>query len=252
MIQVPSYVNFIAAENAAAGMARGLVERTEAWGTLVAQAQRILTEVQNELSRRQWTFQLAAYYDPAYSAPLVAAARVLDTAAGANSLEDSHRQRLAICAAAAFAMYGNFPSAAAALNSHADLEEQKSPFVWLAIGCFSPRHLGDARLIAVQHKDELCSEATELIQGYLATADHDLIGRLDRIILQAFERCADNFESILLGYARVAARHLAALSTRNALQAALPGSVVERLWDAKVFTLLPSQFEVLCNTCPVG
>ncbi|HYD47382.1 MAG TPA: DEAD/DEAH box helicase, partial [Terriglobales bacterium] len=248
MIDVPSFVNFVAAENAAAGMSRGLVERMEAWGTLVAQAQRILAEVQNDLSRRAWGYDPAAYYDPGYSAPLIAAARVLDAAASARSLEGDQRQRLAMCAAAGFAMGGNFPSAKAALDGNAALERQRSPFVWLAVGCFSPQLLGRARIVAVEQENALCSEAIESLQAYLATAEYDLIRRLDQFILRMFDACVDNFESILLGYARVAVRHLALLSTRNALQAALPESVVGRLLDAELFTLLPSQYGVLCQS----
>ena len=97
MMRVPSFVEFVSAENAAAGMSRGLVERTDTWGRLIASAQRVLAEVQNELARNRQTFPALAYYDITESAPLIAASRILDAASRAPNLLPSHRQRLALC-----------------------------------------------------------------------------------------------------------------------------------------------------------
>jgi helicase len=250
LIQVPKFVEFVGAENAAAGMSRGLVERTDDWGRLVARAQRILAEVQNELTRAQIKFLADQFYDLEQGAPLIAAARILYAASQADSLEPSHRLRLALCSAAAFSMYGNFPSAYAVIKNTLQLSETLSSRIWLAIGCFSPRFLGEARIRAIETGDKLSSSAIEALQSYLVTGQSKQIYLIDQLILDSFATCEDNLENILLGYARVSLRHLQLLSTRESLSRfqSLPQAVIGQLIDAGIPTLLPSQFAVLCRS----
>jgi len=231
-------------------MSRGLLERTDDWGRLVARAQRILAEVQNELSREQRDFVAEQFYDLEQSAPLIAAARILDAASQASNLEPSHRRRLALCSAAAFSMYGNFPSAHAVIKNAHNLSEALSSRIWLAIGCFSPRFLGDARIRAIEARDKLSSSAIEGLQSYLITGATEQIPRIDQLIVKSFATCADNLENLLLGYARISLRHVQLLSVRQNLSRfeSLPASVVGQLIDSGISTLLPSQFTVLCRS----
>ena len=231
-------------------MSRGLVERTDDWGRLVARAQRILAEVQNELTRAQSKFSVEQFYDLEQGAPLIAAARILDAASQADSLQPSHRLRLALCSAAAFSMYGNFPSAHAVIKNTLHLSETLSSRVWLAIGCLSPRFLGEARIRAIETGDKLSSSAIEALQSFLVTGESKQISRVDQLILESFAFCADNLENILLGYARVSLRQIQLLSARRALSQfqSLPQSVIGQLIDSGISTLLPSQFTVLCQS----
>lgn len=249
-MQVPSYIEFIKAENSAAGMSRNLVERVDSWGKLVAIAQKILAEVQNELTRKKDTFAPEQFYEINTGAPLVAASRILDAAARTSSLETEERAQLALCAAAAFSMGGNYPSAHAALRSALQLGEKSSSRMWLAIGCISPRFLPEARIHSLKSDDEVAASAIEDVQAFLQTGEDSWIDLVDRKILDTFSRCTSNIENLLLGYARVSLRHMQRLSTKRSLSkfSSLPSKIVDRLLDSQISTLLPSQHEVLCNS----
>ena len=250
MIELPDYIDFVRAENAAAGMVRGLTERTEAWGRLIAQAQRILASVQNTFARGSDEFNAEELYLPEESAPIVAAARILDCASQTQGVDEKHRMGLALCAAAAFAMYGNFPGAHAVISRLEKLTKLASPRLWLAAGCFSPRDAAKARIQAIEQNDGLSSAAIECLQAFLLTGDVRQIKQADQYILASFPNCIDNLENLLLGYARVALKHIQVLSTKGALSQAssLPASVVEQLLHQDLPTLLPSQFAVLCRS----
>lgn len=251
-MEIPQFIDFVNAENAAAGMSRGLTERTDNWGQLVAIAQRILAAVQDEHLRAGQAYKASRLLDQHYGAAVVAAARILDSASRSEGVDDSHRQRLALCAAAAFSMAGNFPSAHAVAQFAIDkLKVEISPLTWLALGCFSPRLLSFGRLQTAALEDRLPSDAIELVQGFLESGEHDLLSRVDKLILQAFLACQNNLESILLGYARVSLKFLELLSLKrvsNSFSTLIDRQTVQRLLDAQIFTFLPTQYEVLQNS----
>ena len=87
-------------------MFRGLQGLSARWGELIAAAQAVMG-IYQDLT----TGSAEQLYDEQNALPLIAASRILDAASQCPSaLPDEDRQYLAVVAAVAFAMYGNFPS----------------------------------------------------------------------------------------------------------------------------------------------
>jgi hypothetical protein len=79
MLDVPTFLDFGAAENEAAALARHLTTRTRGWEQLLAVAQGLMMRVQDlPDSTEQGPDDL---FDYPNAAPIVAAARIFDTLA---------------------------------------------------------------------------------------------------------------------------------------------------------------------------
>lgn len=216
----------------------------------MAIAQRVLVAVQNDLRRKSESFSAASFYDADFSAPIVAASRILDAASQAGNLEMTQSDKLALLSAAAFSMYGNFPSASAVLQRVIKRPTILDSRTKLAAACFSPRYLSMARLAAIQSNDQLASSAIEKIQSFLGTGNPLQITEADALLKTALLESSDNFQNLLLGYARVALRQVEELSTARNLSKinVLKTSVVDSLLSMNLLTLLPSQYSVLCQS----
>ena len=131
---LPDWVDFESAEQAAAVMARGLSGSSEAWGTLLANAQAVLGfRTDAPLS------ELPSSYDFDEWRDLVAAARILDLAATELGLSDlENRKAAAILAACAFGMSGTAVSATAVIRGHRLLDSDLSPSELVALALSSP------------------------------------------------------------------------------------------------------------------
>ena len=88
MTPLPARVDFEAAEQAAAVMARGLSDSSETWGTLLAKAQAVRSaRTDTPDSQSQDSYDFHDWRD------LIAAARVLDLAATEGGLGDLENGR---------------------------------------------------------------------------------------------------------------------------------------------------------------
>ncbi len=141
------------AENISAGMVRGLNVPPLAWTTLLAIAQRAMSAFQQSDSVSRAT----ELYEEANAAPLIAIARMLEGIAERgveieeyqkyeedDSEEDtvSRRRRLIrLLASCAYAMAGNFPSAAAAQAS-IDIGDIESDCELVSLAVCNPRLIG--------------------------------------------------------------------------------------------------------------
>ena len=87
---IPTWVDFESAERSASVMARGLSGSSEAWGTLLANAQAILaSRTDTSHSRLHSSYDFDEWRD------LVAAARILDLAATEIGIDDLENRKAA-------------------------------------------------------------------------------------------------------------------------------------------------------------
>ena len=119
---VPTWVDFESAEHSASVMARRLSGSSEAWGTLLANAQAVLaSRTDMPDSDLTFSYEFSAWRD------LVAAARILDLAATRHGLKESeNRKTAAILAACTFGMSGTFVSSTAVIRGHSLLDSDLS------------------------------------------------------------------------------------------------------------------------------
>ena len=110
--QLPQWLDYAMSENTAAAMFRGLQGLSARWGELIGEAEAVMGIFQDLTKESPERF-----YEEQNALPLIAASRILDAASQPPSgLPEADRQYLAVVAAVAFAMYGNFPSATAVVR----------------------------------------------------------------------------------------------------------------------------------------
>ena len=138
MLPLPDWLDFIFSENTAARIYRGLSGPTKGWGELIAVAQAILGFYQElPLSEHE------SLFEEDNIVPLIAASRILDTAARPQvGIAAEERNDLGLLAAIAFSMYGNFPSSVAVLRNILPSLEEMSPSLAVAVATCAPEYIG--------------------------------------------------------------------------------------------------------------
>lgn len=244
-MDLPDYVDFISAENDSAKIIRNLEGSHASWEHLVAVAQKILNEIQNELWRLGDSFDPSYFYLSENNAPLIAAARILD-AASENESDEAVRTNLSLLAGAAFALYGNFPSAQVMMRRSLDTTERLSKRILLAMACFSPRVLKTV-MDMIESRDPVY-RACEALQNYLENGGPIVIGDIDSLIIEEMKKSETILENVLLGFARLCLIHIKTLSTKAALSQnpEISDATISRLIHANLLTLLPPQHSVFC------
>src|ERR1051325_6110277 len=134
---LPIWLDYKNSENTAAVMFRGLRGLSASWGELVATAQTVLSYYQDiPLPETE------SLYDEENALPLIAASRILDAASQPPSGRLPEEQiNLALNAAVAFGMYGNFPSAYAALRRVFPDFQVPSPSIAVLFATLAPRFI---------------------------------------------------------------------------------------------------------------
>ena len=227
---VPTWVNFESAERAAAVMARRLSGSAEAWGTLLASAQAVLTS---------WTdipiSELPRSYNFEQWRDLVAAARILDLAATELGLTDrENRKDTAILAACAFGMSGAAVSATAVIRGHRLLDSDLSAGELVALALCSP----------IMAREVL----TRLPSGskHRACIEH-VLAFLSRVLQEIIYEEPGAWEGYLLRLSRISLAHAGRLAVARVLgpkEPIFPRGYIDRLVDDSPL-LLPSQFEAI-------
>ena len=111
------HVDYQQAALSATAMRRNLTGRSANWGQLIANSQAVLGAFSNSDYARNGDHTVL--YDEDNAAPLIAAARTLDSAADTipeDELSEDARFRIRILSSLAYSMYGNFPSASAVMK----------------------------------------------------------------------------------------------------------------------------------------
>lgn len=238
---LPTWVDFEFAERTAAIMARGFTGSSAAWGSLLANAQTILSSRTDSPDSR-----LPDSYDFEEWRDLIAAARVLDLAASEFGVSDpDNRKSAAVLAACAFGMSGTAVSASAVINSHQLMDAELSPSELAALAISSPAL---CRRIFPRFPTgtplRICMES---ITSFLANGDDRQFAEATRALQEATLAEAGSWENYLLQLSSLSLLHAERLGTYKALreyQHTFPTGYLDRLSSDSPM-LLPSQFEAV-------
>ena len=240
----PNWVDFASAERSAAVMARRLSGPSEAWGTLLANAQAVLTS---------WTdtphSELPSSYNFHEWRDLVAAARILDLAATELGLTDQENRRAAaILAACAFGMSGTAVSATAIIRGHPLLNSDLSAGELVALALSSPivgREVYTRLPIGSKHRTCIGN-----VLAFLARGDVEEINAATRVLQEVIYEEPGAWESYLLRLSRLSLAHagrLAAIRVLGSKESIFPRGYLDRL-VADSPLLLPSQYQAVTES----
>ena len=238
---IPIWVDFESAERSAAVMARRLSGSSQAWRTLLANAQAILG------SRTDTPYsELHSSYDFDQWRDLVAAARILDLAASKFGLGDQEdRKAAAILAACAFGMSGTAVSAAAVIDDHGLLDSNLGPSELTALALSSPTLSGQIfQRLPEGSRHRTCVES---LAAFLAMGGEEHLGTAFKVLQEVTYEESGSWESYLLRLSGLSLAHAGRLATVNALapdKLELPVGYVARLVSDSPL-LLPSQYEAI-------
>lgn len=250
-------VPYVAAENAAARLNRGMVERPASWETLIATAQRVIGHYQN--AGRDPDASVESFYEAPLSRPLTAAARILT--AGAETVVRESEQAdyvgdvsrlqansLAWLASSAFAAAGNFASADAALQIANDIEERLalSPVWRVILSLLSPMRRGEV-LDRATDQNEGVQAFLEAQNAFLNTGEHTQYQRSSVLFDTLLRQPWEPFAGAILRSCRLALRHQRRLSTTANLReySTLSNEAAIRLANNGPTLLLPAQWRVI-------
>ena len=238
---LPTWVDFESAERAAAVMARGLSGSSEAWGTLLANAQAVLaSRTDTPHSELQGSYDFDEWRD------LVAAARILDLAAtelGVGDLEN--RKTAAILAACAFGMSGTAVSATAVIRGHRLLDSDLSPGELTALALSSPELSREVfPRLPEGSKHRTCIEN---VAAFLARGDEEQFSAAAGALGEATREELGAWEGYLLRLSRLSLAHAGRLAAAKVLgqdESRFPRGYLDRLVSDSPM-LLPSQYEAI-------
>lgn len=200
--------------------------------------------------------QLPALYNPQPAAPMIAAARILDSASSfqLEAKEGDTTDGIdiglsnAALAAMAYAILGNFPSATAVVQRHCDLFREKRPFLATLLACATPSLLG--KLYPKDRSSTASAEFMDLLESFLQTGDPDAETALRKHHFKLRTLASDAFEESLWLSSGVALNQIILLSTAKLLRETIgdASGYWKRLVHAGIKTLLPTQFVALTTT----
>ena len=240
-MSLPTWVDFESAERSAAAMARGLSGWSEAWGTLLANAQAVLasrTDTPNP--------ELQGSYDFDEWRDLVAAARILDLAATELGVGDlGNRKTAAILAACAFGMSGTAVSATAVIRSHGLLDSDLSAGELAALALSSP--VLSREVFPRLPEGSKYRTCIENVTAFLARGDEEQLSAAAEALEEATREEPGAWEGYLLRLSRLALAHAGRLAVAKVLgpnELRFPHGYLDRLIGDSPM-LLPSQYEAI-------
>jgi len=188
-------------------------------------------------------------YDEHNALPLIAASRILDAASQRPSaLPDEERDYLAVVAAIAFAMFGNFPSATAVVRRMRPISPLDSPSIAVLFATAAPHYLGEMLSHCATGSPE--KAYLELLEAFLSTGEANRIEPLREAFIRCLLAAPTPFEGGLLRSARLCLEHLCRLSVARTLREhcpLLPEAYRRRLVDSGVRVLLPPQYKAIAR-----
>ncbi len=241
MTSLPQWVDFESSERTAAVMARDLSGPSEAWGTLLAQAQAVLSaRTDTPVSELPNSYEFSEWRD------LVAAARILDLAATTHGLSDvQNRRDVATLAACAFGMSGAAVSATAVIDGHRLLNTELSEGELVALSLSSPAIAREAvRRLPIRSRHRDCIEH---VLAFLALGDERQLHMASEALQSATFEEPNAWEGYLLRLSGLSLAHMSRLSTAKVLrpyEGLFPQGYLKRLVDDSPL-LLPSQYEAI-------
>lgn len=245
MTDLPDWLDFAASENAAAAMYRGLSGPSASWGELIATAQAIMGIYQDTGPE-----EIESLYDERNVLPLIAASRILDTAAQPRTGLNEYEQRnLGLAAAVCFGMYANFPSATAVICRSLGEFDGLSPSTAVIVAVSAPNHIG--KVLASCDLGTRQVRFLETLEYFLTTGNASYIAPLRKAFVNCLLEAPSAFEGSLLRSARLSLEHMCRLSMARTLQQycpELPGAYVLKLVNSGARLCLPPQFKAVKST----
>jgi hypothetical protein len=236
------FEELVLAENNAVRLLRSLQDGRMGWGEIIAHGQRTIGRFQ-EFAPED-TDQLLEEEE---AKPLIASARILDTAAQASvGLPEEDRLNLDSLAAVTFGMYGNFASAAAAVRRRLSNQDEMSPDVAAVLGTAAPSVLG--KLLPFCESRPLTAQYGELLLEFLRTGQQETIPTVRTAFIKCLVGARSSFESNLYRSARMCLEHVFRLSVAKTLREfcpTLPNAYVAKLLDEGVVVFLPPPFKAI-------
>ena len=238
---VPTWVDFESAEHSAAVMARRLSGSSEAWGTLLANAQAVLaSRTDTPDSERTFSYQFSAWRD------LVAAARILDLAATRHGLKESeNRKNAAILAACTFGMSGTFVSSTAVIRGHDLLDSDLTHGELTALAMSSP--VLSREVFSRLPEGSKYRTCVENMAAFLARGEEEQFNTATAALREATLEEPGAWEGYLLRLSRLSLAHANQLATAKVLgqdAPIFPREYLIRLVDDSPM-LLPPQYEAI-------
>jgi helicase len=252
MINVPANVDFLASAASSAAKARGVFPAEfTADGLDVAVALKCINSYQLEGTQEG----MRTLDDETNASPLIAAARTLLSSAEHLSASDLPNwagiDALRLRAGIAHAMYGNFPSAKAAISSLPEKYFHYSPMRCIATSVISP-----ASPIATRRDDPIEGLAGFRYSWYYSLRAYDPTERQShfsdalRCLGEVAVKASDSAERSLALSIEVSMKQAFRLATANLYQLApeIPSWFVENAIVGGTLTLLPPQYELLARS----
>lgn len=242
----PAWLQFAEDENTAAAMVRRVARLPKEWGELIAAAQTI---VSYEQDRGEPSAIAPLRYAEDEALPLTASARILDSASQRSvGLDERERRHLALSASVAFAMYGNFPSAAAAAKQIKLSDFSNSPNVAVVLATAVPSRVPE--MLGIIPDQGLHRSYLEALESFILSGDERQSMHIKNALDMVFSADMLPFEGSLYGPTAMALEHVRQLSISRVLRSSktsFPDGYIERLVDSRLRVLLPSQLKALTD-----
>ena len=236
------FQELVLAENNAARLFRSLRDGRMSWGEIIAHSQRTIGRFQEFAPE-----ETARLLEEDEAKPLIASARILDTAAQPSvGLPEEDRLNLDSLAAVAFGMYGNFASAAAAVRRRLSKQDEVSSYLAAVLGTAAPSLLSELLPFCESHP--VTAHYAELLLEFLRTGQEETIPSVRAAFIRCLVGARSSYESSLYRSARMCLEHIFRLSVAKTLGEfcpTLPNDYVAKLLDAGVVVFLPPQFKAI-------
>ena len=241
---LPRWIDPSNDEKLAAAIIRGPVSDYSPWGKLIASAQATMS-----LFYEHFIDSPAELYDEANAVPLIAASRVLDSAAQPFSgVPDEHRNDLALTAAVAFGMYGNFLSARTVIRVLNDRTKGRalSPSQAAIIGTAAPNFIPGMIPRCPSNSPERAY--LESLNAFLRSGSEPSLDELSTLLAGCIVNAATPFEQALLRPCVLCLKHITNLSIAKVFAESLPSlpdDYLQSLLDQNIRFFQPPQHKAI-------
>lgn len=244
---VPEWLDYSFSENAATAMLHGLRGISASWGQLIATAQTTMSIYQDRRNREM--VERLYDYNSTYTLPLIAASRILDAASQLLSgIPEEHRLYLALDAAVAFGMYGNFPSAKVVIRRIVDIDLFKTSAIASIMATAAPEFI--PQMLSRCETNSPNKYYLELLETFLQTGNITRIDSIRDALIECLLDAPSSFENSLFRSCRLCLEHIFNLSVSKILKEycpILPDSYINQLIDKNVRVFLPPQFNAIIH-----
>lgn len=183
-------------------------------------------------------------YDEKESYPLIAASRIMDGASQSTDVPPEHRGALALAAATAFSMYGNFVSAGAVVKRV--LNDPSISRLSPALLCtIAPQLLPELLAGASNARED---SFVEVFTGFLKSGDPDSFAQVKQQFRLRLLSASSPLEGSLLRSARLTLEHIGRLALARVVKEhcpSLPNDYLALLLNDGVVILLPPQYRAV-------